>query len=262
MQKIKTVISKEWAEVFKQRLVLFTVLFVPLLFTAMALGIVWATSGTEVDAATLQELPGDVTATLCAGVADKDCFSVYLATQFMFLFMMVPVLIPVTIASYSIVGEKTTRSLEPLLATPITTGELLAGKALAAIIPAVAATWLAFAIFLIGMWLNGGVTLLASLTQPLWLVAILLVGPLLSLLSVASALMVSSRVSDPRAAEQLSAVVIVPLILLALGQMAGLVILDQGVLLLIAGILVILDAAAVYLAVRVFQRETILTKWK
>ncbi len=262
MQKIKTIIIKEWAEVFKQRLVLFSVLFIPLLFTAMALGIVWATSGAEVDAATLQELPGEVMTTLCAGAADKDCFAVYLATQFMFLFMMVPVLIPVTIASYSIVGEKTTRSLEPLLATPITTGELLAGKALAAIIPAVAATWLAFAIFLVGMWLNGGLSLLSRLTQPLWLVAILVVGPLLALLSVTSALMVSSRVSDPRAAEQLSAVVVVPLILLALGQMAGLIIIDQGVVLLIAGILVILDAAAVYLAVRVFQRETILTKWK
>ena len=262
MNKIKTIILKEWAEVFKQRLVLFTVIFIPFLFTGMALGIILATGDTVVDAASMQDFPGDVAATICAGVAEKDCFSVYLATQFMFMFMMIPVIIPVTIAAYSIVGEKTTRSLEPLLATPITTGELLAGKALAAILPAVAATWLGFIIFLVGMFIKGGTSLFTSLTQPLWLVAILAVGPLLALLSVASALMVSSRVSDPRVAEQLSAVVVVPLVLLAFGQMAGLIILDRNMVLLIAGILLILDAAAIYVAVRIFQRETILTKWK
>ena len=47
---------------------------------------------------------------------------------FMFMFMIIPVAIPVTIAAYSIVGEKTTHSLEPLLATPITTSELLVGQ--------------------------------------------------------------------------------------------------------------------------------------
>ena len=51
------------------------------------------------------------------------------------MFMLIPLFIPVNIAAYSIVGEKTTHSLEPLLATPISTGELLAGKNLASVIP-------------------------------------------------------------------------------------------------------------------------------
>ena len=66
---------------------------------------------------------------------------IYLINEFLLLFMMMPLIIPITIAAYSIVGEKTTRSLEPLLATPITTAELLIGKGLAAAIPAIAATW-------------------------------------------------------------------------------------------------------------------------
>ena len=38
-EKIKTIITKEWGEVFKQRLVLFTVLFLPLLFTVIAFSV-------------------------------------------------------------------------------------------------------------------------------------------------------------------------------------------------------------------------------
>ena len=37
MIKIWTIISKEWAEVFKNRLVLFTVAFLPIILTALPL---------------------------------------------------------------------------------------------------------------------------------------------------------------------------------------------------------------------------------
>ncbi len=77
-------------------------------------------------------------------ISAGDCFQVFLVSQFMLLFMIIPLAIPVTISAYSIVGEKTTRSLEPLLATPITTAELLIGKSLASLIPAVVATYGAF----------------------------------------------------------------------------------------------------------------------
>jgi len=63
---------------------------------------------------------------------------------------MMPAIIPITIASYSIVGEKSTHTIEPLLATPISTGQLLTGKALAAAIPSVIASLIAFLIFATG----------------------------------------------------------------------------------------------------------------
>ena len=43
MDKIKTIIAKEWAEVFKNRMVLFTVAFLPLILTALPLGTLAAT---------------------------------------------------------------------------------------------------------------------------------------------------------------------------------------------------------------------------
>jgi ABC-2 type transport system permease protein len=74
--------------------------------------------------------------------------------------------------------------------------------------------------------------------------------------------MISSRATDPRVAEQLSAVVVVPIILLIVGQSAGLIIIDRTLVLLAAGALITIDAILVYLAVKLFQREQILTRWK
>jgi len=42
-KKIKTIVRKEWAEVFKHRMVLFTVAFMPLIMTALPLIIIYST---------------------------------------------------------------------------------------------------------------------------------------------------------------------------------------------------------------------------
>jgi ABC-2 type transport system permease protein len=74
--------------------------------------------------------------------------------------------------------------------------------------------------------------------------------------------MVSSRVNDPRVAEQLSAVVILPLLAVFFGQIAGLFILNSTLILIMCAALLLVDALMIYLAIRLFQRETILTRWK
>jgi ABC-2 type transport system permease protein len=209
------------------------------------------------------ELPASFLRACRQGLTAGECFQVYFVQQFMFLFMLTPLIVPVNIAAYSIVGEKTTHSLEPLLATPITTPELLTGKNLAAAIPAVLATWLSFLVFSIGARLMvSSANVIAALFDPMWWLAVLVVGPLLSILSVNFSLMVSSRVNDPRVAEQLSAVIILPLLVLFFGQIGGLVFLNRQLMLALALALVAIDALVVYLAIQLFQRETILTRWK
>ncbi|MBC7261922.1 MAG: ABC transporter permease [Chloroflexi bacterium] len=262
MAKIKTIILKEWAEVFKNRFVLFTVIFMPLLFTVLALVLLFLTR-----AAGTGDISGpapDAFFRACPeGLTAEECMQIYFVSQFMLLFMMSPLIIPVNIAAYSIVGEKTTRSLEPLLATPITTIELLAGKNLAAVIPAVLATWGSFLLYALGAnWLIDNPMVIAALFDPKWWLAIAVVGPLLSILSVNFSLMVSSRVNDPRVAEQLSAVVILPLLLLFFSQLAGWVFLNLQLVLILVLALVLLDALMIGLAIRLFQRETILTRWR
>jgi ABC-2 type transport system permease protein len=262
MQKIKTIIRKEWAEVFKRRMVLFTVIFLPLFLTALPLIILYATRSTG-SGAMDTEMPAQFTQFCDEDLSGAQCFQVYLTSQFMIMFMLIPLIIPVNIAAYAIVGEKTTRSLEPLLATPITTTELLVGKNLAAAIPAILATWVGFIIYAIGVALIvRDANVISALINPLWLIAVFLVGPLLAILSVNFSLMVSSRVNDPRVAEQVSTVIILPVLALFFGQISGLLLINNMIVIGMALLLVLVDIVMVYFSVKLFQRETILTRWK
>lgn len=261
-QRIRTIIDKEWAEVFKNKIVLFTVAFLPLIFTVLPLGVLYGTSSTGDLSGEVSDLPQQFLA-VCGNASPGECLQIFILNQFLLLFMMMPLIIPVSIAAYSIVGEKTTRSLEPLLATPVSTGELLLAKGLAAAVPAVLATWAGYLLFaLLAPLVGAGPAARASLVSPVWLLAILVVGPLASVMAVNFAIMVSSRVNDPRAAEQMAAVVIVPVLAVLFGQLGGLIVLNVAFVLGAIVALLVIDVGLVAAAVRVFEREAILTRWK
>jgi ABC-2 type transport system permease protein len=264
MNKVKTIIGKEWAEVFKNRVVFFIVAFLPLIMVALPIIVllIFRSAGEEINSMnTGGEQLMQMLDTLCDGLSETECLQVYTLSLFMFMFMILPVAIPVTIAAYSIVGEKTTHSLEPLLATPITTTELLVGKALAAMTPAIVATWASYIIFLIAVRLLVSDEVFARILDPMWLLAIFVVGPLLALLAVCFGLMISARVSDPRVAEQLSVLIVLPLILVIVGQSMGLILINSQMILIMGLVVAVLDMILVVLTVRLFQRERILTRW-
>jgi ABC-2 type transport system permease protein len=103
---------------------------------------------------------------------------------------------------------------------------------------------------------------LERVLDPQWLLAIFIVGPLLAAAAVSVAVIVSSRANDPRVAEQLSMLVILPLLGLFFGQIAGLFYINQQVVLYMAIGLVVIDAVLLFFATQLFERETILTRWK
>lgn len=259
---VQTILDKEWAEVFKNKMVLFTIILMPLLFTALPLIMLSLTAGTAVPGGDSADVPEQFYS-VCGTMDSTSCMQIYLVNMFLILFMMMPLIIPITIAAYSIVGEKTTRSLEPLLATPISTEELLTGKALAAAIPAIGATWLCFFIFQILIPVTGATQQVrAYVLGPTWLLGVLVVGPLMAIAAVNFAIMVSSRVNDPRVAEQMAAVLIVPVLALLFGQLAGLLVINLQLMLVVIVCLILIDILLIYFGARLFQRETILTRWK
>jgi ABC-2 type transport system permease protein len=91
---------------------------------------------------------------------------------------------------------------------------------------------------------------------------VLVLGPLMAVMSVNFAVMVSSRVSDPRVAEQLAAVVIVPFLAVFFAQIAGFIVLNPAFMIITAVVVGVIDVGLIYAGARLFQRETILTKWK
>ena len=63
-----------------------------------------------------------------ASFTPRELAGAFAVQQFLVFFLLMPAYIPLSIATFSIIGEKQARTLEPVLATPIRTVELLAGK--------------------------------------------------------------------------------------------------------------------------------------
>jgi ABC-2 type transport system permease protein len=101
-----------------------------------------------------------------------------------------------------------------------------------------------------------------QLFAPLWLLGIFIVGPLLSIAGVSMAVMISSRVNDPRVAEQVSALVMLPILAVFMGQVFGAVVVNLQFMVLIAIGMFVLDIVLIFFATQLFQRENILTRWK
>lgn len=183
--------------------------------------------------------------------------------SFSFFFMIGAVALPTAIASYSLVGEKVERSLEPLLATPTTDSEILLGKAAAAFLPPLLAIYLGAAVF---MGLSDAITrpTLGHLYYPNWTIATLLlaVTPLACLLAVEASVLFSARVNDIRSAQQMAGLLVLPFTGIYVAAEIGVIPLDAVHLLEIAGALLVLDVALFFATRATFRREEILTRWK
>jgi len=182
---------------------------------------------------------------------------------FEFYLVLTPLVVPSALAAYTIVGEKTSRSLEPLLATPLSDRELIAGKALAIFAATMAASWGSFLVFqLIISYSLPALIGLPFTTGATWYILMFLVAPMACLLGIAVNLVVSTRVNDVRAGQQLSSLVLLPVLLVVIGFGLGFIgsgwaaTLALGAALAGAAVLLFLAAA------RLFAREEILARWK
>jgi ABC-2 type transport system permease protein len=185
-----------------------------------------------------------------------------LMDSFSLWFLIGAVIIPTAITSYSLVGEKLQKSLEPLLATPMTDGDILLGKVISGLLIPVASVYAGSVIF---MTLMDHFTqaLLGYLYYPNWhMGAILLVVPLASLMSVEINIIISARMTDARSAQQTGTLLILPFIGLYLASELGIFPLTNTNLLILAGALALIDLAFFFVSKATFQREEILTRWK
>jgi ABC-2 type transport system permease protein len=186
-----------------------------------------------------------------------------LLNSFSFFIVIGAAFIPLGIASYSIVGEKIEKSLEPLLAAPLTDGEILLGKAIAALLPALVAMYAGAAVFMVGV---DAVTFgeLGYNYFPNWTFGVLLLVlvPVAVVMSVLYGVIVSSRVNDVRSANSYGILIFFPFLAIYFASEIRLISLDITGILIIAGILFAIDVALYFVSTAAFQREEILTKWR
>lgn len=262
--RIRTLVEKEFLDLARNRMTLLPVVIVTILTIALAFGIAiaipWVTGHPLGDDADL------VTVSRVAGTPDDlsaDArIQLFFFQQFLMLFLVIPITGAMALASHAVIGEKQARTLEPLLATPMTTFELLVAKVLGALLPTLAISLTGLAVYATGVWLFAEPGVARGMASARTLLLIALVGPAAALVSLQAAIVISSRVNDPRTAQQFGVLIIIPLSALLVAQFTGSIWLSTTALATIGlgllGVWVLLTLVSVAL----FERETILTRWR
>jgi ABC-2 type transport system permease protein len=194
-------------------------------------------------------------------IMDPFSFSMMMNSIMGAVVIMLPVMLPILIAADSIVGEKERHTLVPLLATPLSDGELLLAKFLTALIPGLLVSYgnLVLAVFCV----NGVVFFMAPSLLWVWpdllsLVQALVLPILFSILAVGLMVIISGRADTVYEAYQTGGVLVLPAMVFAYsGFLVGL-----GWIIFLSGaiILIIVDIILFRVAVRLFNRDDLITR--
>jgi ABC-type Na+ efflux pump permease subunit len=236
MNRVLVVVRKEFREYRRNRFILVTMAALPVVLLALLVAETFA-------------LPeGASEAALRRPVGEALLF-----------LQLIPVMLPTTIAAYAVMGEREQRTLEAVLTTPVKDRELLGGKMIAAVVPAIVIAWLLFGVYV------GLAEIFAPhvVIEQIWTVeqavAMALLAPTLAAFGIVVGVLVSLRSSDFRVAQQLAVLASAPVI--AFVALITFRILDPSVGLYAAAAAVVFLADAVLweLAVQLFSRERLLT---
>lgn len=191
-------------------------------------------------------------------------FVTELLSSFAFFFMIISALLPLYLSSYSIVGEKIEKSLEPLLATPTSDSEILMGKYISAFLPMIITIYGAMIVF---MALSDLFTYneLGYLFYPNWtFIIVMFIGvPLSIIYGISFGVFASAKVSNPQTSYQMGGISLIPFLVLYVMGEINLVSLNSTTnLLIISAGLLIAVIFMYFLTKATFNREKILTEWK
>lgn len=260
LSRALAVYRKDLLDLRKNRGLLWSMLALPLVIVVTPLGVVMAYVRNPTDPglkaiALYYDLTVDLT-NVARFLIDKvlaDWFVIYL---------VMPVFVPILISSHAVAGEKEKRTLEPLLASPVTPLELVVGKSLASLVPSVLICTLAFALLCVGVDIVAWpVAKELVLPNSMWSFGVFVIAPLFAFFGNGVAVLISARVGDSRLAQQLAGLMVLPLVGLAAGQLGGWLKAGTGYYAIIGGIVLLLDVVIVVAARRLFDRERLMTRW-
>ena len=233
LRRVAAIVRKELREYRRSRAVVLTMAVIPLVFLVQPLVAV-----------------GGLSASAAGGLRHEHVLLYLLG---------IPALVPVFVAAYAVVGERQQGTLEPLLTTPIRRDELVAGKALAALLPSLLVAYVVFGIFLVLVRVLVDPSVAAGVIQGPDVLAQVIFTPLLALWSIWVAIALSTRASDIRVAQQLSVVASLPVVFAAFAVAIDLVPPSLGLGVACAVALGILDFLGWRVTAALFDRERLIS---
>jgi ABC-2 type transport system permease protein len=267
-KRIRNIIGKEWGLLFTDVNSALIITLLPLVIVGQGTLYIWLAfkfGGDDMLSMTLFQTALQKTIQAMPGIAQlpgTEQILVLLLNQFNFFLLLIPTMIAVSAATFSIVDEKLSGSLEALLATPVRTWELLLGKALAGAIPALVMTWISAGVFLLITLGIGWGHLNGFVINASWALSLFLLTPAVAMLSFILGVIGSSRAKDAKSAQNMVLAIIFPVMILIGIQVTGIVWFTPLLTLALAIGIGIVDTIMLRFAVRLFQRESILVQWR
>ena len=265
---ILNVMRKEWTVVFRNPGNILFIILVPVLVTVQVLVYIFLALRFAGAALLMDTIFGKaaerffVQFNITADLTPRQQIEIFFFGQFPLYGLLIPCMVALSFATFGIIEEKQTRTLEPLLATPIRTSELLLGKALSGLLPAIVMSYICTGLFFLGILIMGDGSLIRLVINPQWWLSLFLLVPLVSLLTFMLGVTGSSRAKDTQSAQNFAVVIILPILAIVALQVLGLVMFSLFRLFLLSAALALLNVFMVRASVRIFSRETILTAWK
>lgn len=235
--------KKDWREIKSNKQIIIPMIIVPLLFAVVLPFFIVILPILSGDSDEFAEFGGVVG------------FIYYMAnSQLMPSLVMIPLLVTMAIAADSWAGEKERKTAESILLLPVSDGDLLVAKILTSFIPGMIITLLCGAGIIIIVDVAVGFLLFPDWN---WIFMLFILTPLLTFMSVAINVWISTRAKDTKSAQQMGGFTFV---LYFAVLFAGLFGVGPLVLNVLAIILAILDVVLLFLAPRMFSRETLIAK--
>lgn len=233
--RIRAIVRKELHDYRRNRFIASTMTITPVIFVALPIVDIFKFSASSADAA------GKI-----------------VGATVLYL-LLIPALVPSTIAAYAIVGEREQGTLEPVLTTPVRREEFLLGKALAALIPTVAISYAMYGIFLCVVAAFAHQNVASEIFQAPRILAQLLFTPLLAGWSIWAGIAVSARSSDVRVAQQIGTLASLPPLALTALMGFGVIQPTLTLALILGAVLLVIDLLAWRLVATMFNRERLIT---
>lgn len=270
-RNIRAIARKDLKEVFANRSVWAPVILLPLILV-VGLPVLLLLMPQKMPADRMN-IPADLIPRLLsqlpAGLADlitplppaQQISLLMVSTLFAPMLLTIPIMIASLIGANSFAGEKERKTLEALLYTPATDSELLLGKMLAAVLPAVILSWVSFICYAVvvnvASWPIVGRVWFPTAT---WWPLMLWVTPAVALLGLGINVLISSKVNTFMEANQLSGISVLLVVGLVVSQVSGMLFLGVGLTMLLGTLIWAVDAVIVAVAIKTFSRSSLITR--
>ncbi|MGD2057392.1 MAG: ABC transporter permease subunit [Anaerolineales bacterium] len=267
LRAIRAIVEKDLKVVSRQKGVLLPMIIVPLIFLVIIpIGVSLAAQYAPLDAfEELSTFIDNMPATMFSGYKDlpMDELIIILALVYFMapMFLIIPLMVASVIAADSFAGEKERKSLEALIYTPTTDSELLIGKLASAWIPAWAVSFFGFIVYAlvvnIANWSVMGRIFFPNL---MWILLAFWVAPAAAGLGLSSMVIVSARVKGFQEAYQLGGSMVLPIVLLVIGQAAGVIYFNTLMVVLLGAVFWSVNALLLWIGARSFHRSEMIAQ--